>query len=96
MRKWHSDVKDCMGRIMEATCYYHFPICPPPSEESASKSTEASPRRRLCREDCHVITDGECSNIYRLLLPDTQSQGNLDLRSGIHRQPILNARILKQ
>nr|CDS26357.1 tyrosine protein kinase transmembrane receptor [Hymenolepis microstoma] len=76
MRKWHSNVKDCLGRIMEATCYYHFPICPPPSEERASKSTEASSRRRLCLEDCHVITDGECSSVYKLLLSDTQSQGS--------------------
>ncbi|KAM3187363.1 hypothetical protein ACTXT7_002472 [Hymenolepis weldensis] len=93
MRKWHSDVKDCMGRIMEATCYYHFPICPPPIEESASKSTEASPRRRLCREDCHMITDGECSNIYRLLLPDTQSQGNVDL-SRFHSLAVSTPKLL--
>lgn len=74
--KWHSDDKDCMGRIMEATCYYHFPICPPPGEVGVGAGlTETAARRRLCHEDCQFITEGECSEIYNRLLQDTQSQG---------------------
>ena len=62
---------------MEATCYYHFPICPPPGEVGlATDLTEAAARRRLCREDCQFITEGECSEIYNRLIQDTQSQGN--------------------
>nr|CDS19319.1 tyrosine protein kinase transmembrane receptor [Echinococcus granulosus] len=77
LRKWHSDDKDCMGRIMEATCYYHFPICPPPVEVSKKAvDSEVAARRRLCRDECHLITKGECSEIYDRLLQDSQSQAS--------------------
>ncbi|VDK34537.1 unnamed protein product [Taenia asiatica] len=77
LRKWHSDDKDCMGRIMEATCYYHFPICPPPVEvNEKAVDSEVAARRRLCRDDCYLITKGECSEIYDRLLQDTQSQAS--------------------
>lgn len=86
-RNWHSDDKVCMGRIMEATCYYHFPICPPPSEvsdKSGGASAEVSAKRQLCGDDCYVITDGECSKVYKRLLLDTQSQGNYTHQSYVY------------
>ncbi|VDM31607.1 unnamed protein product [Hydatigera taeniaeformis] len=66
-----------MGRIMEATCYYHFPICPPPVEvNEKAVDSDVIARRRLCRDDCYLITKGECSEIYGRLLQDTQSQAS--------------------
>ncbi|EUB60383.1 Tyrosine-protein kinase transmembrane receptor ROR1 [Echinococcus granulosus] len=72
---------------MEATCYYHFPICPPPVEVSKKAvDSEVAARRRLCRDECHLITKGECSEIYDRLLQDSQSQGNTAL---FQDQPLL-------
>lgn len=75
-RQWNDEDKDCLGRIMEATCYYNFPICPPPagqqSSSAASSSTDLVAGKRLCRDDCHLITEGECSAAYNLLLHGTQ------------------------
>ncbi|VDD81460.1 unnamed protein product [Mesocestoides corti] len=82
-RQWSPEDTECLGRIMEAICYYYFPICPPPGEvgrigdAATSKSSAASEvvaRRRLCRDDCHLITEGECNETYNRLLHDTQPQ----------------------
>lgn len=65
---------------MEAICYYNFPICPPPrnTEDSRPASAIAKSsvvvRKRLCREDCHLVTKGECSDAYKIIM-GMQSQG---------------------
>uniref|UniRef100_A0A5K3F0A9 Receptor protein-tyrosine kinase n=1 Tax=Mesocestoides corti TaxID=53468 RepID=A0A5K3F0A9_MESCO len=89
-RQWSPEDTECLGRIMEAICYYYFPICPPPGEvgrigdAATSKSSAASEvvaRRRLCRDDCHLITEGECNETYNRLLHDTQPQSSTPMLS---------------
>nr|VZI29425.1 unnamed protein product [Spirometra erinaceieuropaei] len=72
---WDAGDEECLGRMMEATCYYSFPICLPPSEATPATVVSMPGNsgvmvwpRRLCREDCHLVTRGECSKAYKLLV----------------------------
>ncbi|VDL98145.1 unnamed protein product, partial [Schistocephalus solidus] len=72
---WDAGDEECLGRMMEATCYYSFPICLPPAEAAPAAAVAMTSSggvmvwpRRLCREDCHLVTRGECSKAYKLLV----------------------------
>ncbi|CAH8875513.1 unnamed protein product [Trichobilharzia szidati] len=73
----HHVREDCLRRLMEAICYYNFPVCletKPISYENELVSRETQPindnayqMRHLCRQDCELVMQNECGPTYDYL-----------------------------
>ncbi|CAH8640861.1 unnamed protein product [Heterobilharzia americana] len=77
----HRVREDCLRRLMEAICYYNFPVClemKPVSFENEIVSSETQSisdnsithsyqTRHLCRQDCEIVTQNECGPTYDYL-----------------------------
>ncbi|CAL8102410.1 unnamed protein product [Calicophoron daubneyi] len=66
----HRINEDCVRRLMEAMCYYNFPVClpeiKPPAGSGVDQSAGIQPHY-LCREDCFSVMEDECSSTYKFL-----------------------------
>ncbi|VDO83844.1 unnamed protein product [Schistosoma margrebowiei] len=76
----HRVREDCLRRLMEAICYYNFPVCletkPVSFENDVSSETQSlnenSMRylyqtRHLCRQECENVMQNECGPTYDYL-----------------------------
>ncbi|VDP67890.1 unnamed protein product [Echinostoma caproni] len=69
----HRIREDCLRNMMEAMCYYNFPVCLPVG--TSASNTDSRPVENeieyrahyLCRQDCHMIKQNECSMTYKYL-----------------------------
>ncbi|TPP55975.1 Receptor protein-tyrosine kinase [Fasciola gigantica] len=69
----HRIREDCLRNMMEAMCYYNFPVCLPVATTGVNTdNTAANPEveyraHYLCRQDCYMIKQNECSATYKYL-----------------------------
>lgn len=68
--------KECSQKIVEATCYYNFPLC------STYNGVEVP--QKLCREDCEILTRERCREQFNSIVNVMDQRESLLTPSSFH------------